>query len=129
MLSSMPRTGARKRTASRTSPAPSTSPKSTRRSLRNGLDSLIPHASLTPFLIAPKTAEAATSMRRTDATPVIALASTISSTVCVTNSLDTGKTSAMSLASSTWSCCAHGLMTKPTTDMVASISGKIEKRV
>ena len=129
MLSSMPRTGARNRTVRRTSPAPSTRLKSIRRSFRNGLDSLTPHASLTPFLMALKTAVAATSMRRMDARPVRALALTMSSTVSLTNSVDTGTTLAMSLASSIWSCCPHGPMTKPTADMVASISGKIEKRV
>ena len=78
-------------------------------------------------LVAPGAAVAAHSSPNTLATPVMALALTTPRTVSPMNSVDTGMTSAMSLASFVSS--ALGPNTKPAIDMMARTNGKNENRV
>ena len=87
---------------------------------------LMPQAAFIPFLMAAKAALDAQSRPRTLAIPVIVRALTTPSTVSLTNSVETGITSAMSRASSAWS--APGPTTNPATEIMASTRGKNEKR-
>ena len=108
-------------------PAPVASAISIRRSLMNGRVLCMPHAMFMPFLIAPNAADEAQTNPSTDAIPVITLADATPRTVWATNPEDMGKTSAICSASFTWS--TPGPRKNPHIEMIARISGNIEKSI